>query len=238
MAARHAVIGGIAAGVLAAAGCASRGGPSALAVPPASYGAVFDAAVEAGRRAGLHAALRDRRGGIIETESRIAGSILEPWRLDNAGVGESIGHTLNFERRRARFEFVPAGFRGPREPAPPGAATGPDLLAAADEAAETDLSALAATEGAPNLELRVWVFLERAHTPGLRRSTWTRSKTSRARDPAAPDTSLWEPRGEMFRTRSIDRERGGTMWAVVGRDPAMEQRLLADVARRISAAPR
>jgi len=132
-------------------------------------------------------ALRDRRSGVIETEAQIAGSVLEPWRTDNASAAQAVENTVAFQRRRARFEFTPAGFQEPPR----------DLTKVPDD-----------------LELRVWVFVERASTPGLRRSTWTRSKTT--------TTQLVAPEGDTGPAPT-------TSWTPVTRDVAYERRLLAAV---------
>ena len=189
-------------------GCATSQGPAFLTIHAEAYADAFDAAVEAAALAGLTPTVRDRRNGVIETEPRIAASVLEPWRTDNASFAQVIENTISFQRRRARFEFTPAGFR-PREPAE-APLTGPDLFAQHD--AEVDLSRLAGP-----LELRVWVYVERAYSPGIRRSTWTRARTTRARiilaeDKKALPTQYWTP---------------------VRRDEAYERRLLAAVERAL-----
>ena len=189
-------------------GCATSQGPAFLTIQAEAYADAFDAAVEAAAVVGLTPTVRDRRSGVIETEPRIAGSVLEPWRTDNASFAQAMENTITFQRRRARFEFTPAGFR-PREPAE-APLTGPDLFAQHD--AEVDLSRLAGP-----LELRVWVYVERAYSPGIRRSTWTRARTTRTRiiladDEKALPTQYWTP---------------------VHRDEAYERRLLAAVERAL-----
>ena len=66
------------------------------------------------------------------------------------------------------------------------------------------------------LELRVWVYRERKHTVGQRRSTWTRSAKSRANHVTGDPT--WE-------------ETPGSFWTPVSRDEAAERRFLAEIAR-------
>ncbi len=189
-------------------GCATSQGPTFLTIQSEAYADAFDAAVEAAAVAGLSPTVRDRRSGVIETEPRIAGSVLEPWRNDNASFAHAMENTITFQRRRARFEFTPAGFR-PREPAE-APLTGPDLFAMDD--AEVDLSRLAGP-----LELRVWVYVERAYSPGIRRSTWTRAKTTRTRIVPAEDETALPTR----------------FWMPVRRDEAYERRLLAAVERAL-----
>lgn len=189
-------------------GCATSQGPAFLTIPAEAYADAFDAAVEAAAVVGLTPTVRDRRTGVIETEPRIAGSVVEPWRDDNVSFAQAIENTITFQRRRARFEFTPAGFR-PRESAE-ALLTGPDLFALHD--GQVDLSRLAGV-----LELRVWVYVERAYSPGLRRSTWTRAKTTRSR-------IIPVEQEEALPTR---------YWTPMRRDEAYERRLLAAVERAL-----
>ena len=91
-------------------GCATEPVAPVLAMTHADYGRVFDAALEAARAEGMEPVVVDRELGVIETLPRTAGSLVEPWRTDNAGFDDMVAHTVNFERRRARFEFVPDSF--------------------------------------------------------------------------------------------------------------------------------
>ncbi len=209
------VRGGGGAGVVAAAaGCAAEPAPQFLTLDAAQYQDAFDAAVEAARRAGLTPSLRDRRGGVIETDPRIAASILEPWRSGHETLGQALENTLTFQRRRARFEFTAAGSWAdpPSGREPPRRLTGPDLFG-------TQTQPLDLTDHAGPLELRVWVYLERAHTPGLRRSTWTSGKTTRTTS-VSP-----QPR------RIDDPVETTTFWEPVARDGVFEDRLLIAVRR-------
>ena len=193
-------------------GCATSQGPDFLSIDSQRYSDAFDAAVEAARVAGLSPIVRDRRSGLIETEPRIAGSVLEPWRDDNASFTQAIENSITFQRRRARFEFAPVIFQP--DQAPDAQLTGPDLFGT--QAAEIDLS-----RHTGPLELRVWVYVERSYTPGLRRSTWTRANTTRTRIvPAEDDGAL--PR---------------QYWTPVHRDEAFERRLLTAVQSALAQPP-
>jgi len=195
-------------------GCNARPGPQMLTIAPDQYDQAFAAAVEVARRDGLQAAFQDRRAGVIETEPRRAASMFEPWRTDNATTDQAVENTLGLQRRRARFEFVPVGFQdvGPPPGSPP---AGPDLLGI--DAPTVDL-----TQTDQPLELRVWVFTERAHTPGMRRSSWTRRKTTRS-ILVYPENEAGLPSGQF--------------WTPLSRDEAYEQRLLAGVQRMLTSAP-
>jgi hypothetical protein len=189
--------------ILIPGGCAKSPGPDLLRLDAGTYHEAFDAAMEASRTHGLPPALRDRRRGVIETQPALATSVLEPWHDDNATLGQSLENTIAFQRRRARFEFAPTGT------APP-AATGdtaavPDLLGV--ETRDLDLSAYHG-----ELELRVQVIVERAHTMGVRRSTWSRRSTTRA--------TIDSPAREGV---------PASFWTPVSRDEAFERRLLAAV---------
>jgi hypothetical protein len=155
----------------------------------------------------MPATMRDRRSGVIETEARIAGSLLELWRTDNTSLHQAAQNTLGLQRRRARFEFTPIGLEplGNQSAAP---LTGPDVVGAVQ-------SQLDLTQFQGELHVRALVFIERAHAPGLRRSTWSRSVTT-ATELVAPEENTGQA--------------GQPFWVPVGRDTAYERRLLSAVA--------
>ncbi len=195
---------------LATGGCVSNSsGPEVITVSAADYPQAFDAAAEVARHSGMPTTLRDRRGGVIETQPNVAGSVLEPWRSDNASLDQAVENTVAYQRRRARFEFMPAGAAPTGEHPTTQPLTGPDMISA--EQPSLDLS-----QAAGELELRVWVFIERADVPGMRRSTWTRSKTTQS--------LLVYPEGMKERTKGIV-----INWMPVARDPDYERRLLREV---------
>jgi hypothetical protein len=190
---------------LVLAGCASSKGPTELAIAPADYSAAFDTAIAAARDEGFIATVLDRRAGLIETEPVNASSILEPWHGDNASAAQAWENTLQHQRRSVRFEFAPAR-EAPAALPPEGELTGANLLGSSDPL--RDLTAM----NEP-LVLRAIVNVERAHTPGERRSAWSRRYVTQFREapPGEADglpLSFWEP---------------------VGRDLAFEQRLLARI---------
>lgn len=206
---------------LLAAGCAPRSGPSMLVVDAPSYDVAFNAAVEAARRKGMPAVLMDRRLGVIETGAEVAGSLVEPWRTDNASPAQAIEHTFALQRRRCRFEFTPTGFRADAmRPGNPDDLTGPDVFA---ESIPPDLTGYAGP-----VELRVRVFVERAYTPGTRVSTWSHRMTTRTvelpGDPADP-----------YRDGAARGPLPGRFWTPIGRDRAYERRLIADVQTMLGA---
>jgi hypothetical protein len=115
---------------------------------------------------------------------------------------QAVENTLAMQRRRVRFEFVPAG----------SSETPPDETAPTQSSVAIALQpSIDLTQFSAPLELRVRVFVDRAQTPGVRRSTWSRAETTVAR--------LVVPEGQD----------GGTYWVPVHRDLAFEHRLLATV---------
>ncbi len=189
--------------VVVLCGCGAAPGPRSLTIQAGDYAKAFDAAVEAAREAGLPAVYRDRRSGLVETAALPGGSILEPWTTDNPTLGAALESTIAYQRRRARFEFRPEGAPGAAPPPP-----APDLLAVGPPPA--DLT----QQGGP-LVLEVRVVLERAYSAGIRRDTWSRALTTRARIIHAgerDDPDFWTP---------------------VARDGDFERRLLARVREKL-----
>lgn len=185
-------------------GCSSDGNrefaaaPTVLTIERASYDRAFDEAVELVAEAGMPADLRDRDGGVIESRPNVSGSVLEPWDWAAGSPVAAVEDTVNHQRRRVRFEFLPAGFRPatPIADAPLEGERTPGSVAG-DAAGAVDL---AHYEGP--VELRVWVYVERSYTPYLQRSTWTFRGRSFARNPdevrrgedgAVLDPSKWTP---------------------------------------------
>ncbi len=200
-----------------AVGCASNG-PDRLEIRGDQYDTAYDAALEATREVGMPAIVSDRAGGSIEGRPRLAGSILEPWRIDNSSGDQWAASTLHKQRRRVRFEFLPIDFVTP-EPAGEG-----DLLGSPLPGSGADLARTVQLEDfSGTIEVRAWVWIEREQRPETRGSTWTRRGRSYATNPletVEPDDGT---------TRSSGR------WTPVGRDVSMERRLLAEVQSAIAA---
>ena len=205
-------------------GCSSRPTfeppPATLALSGMDYETCFEQVVEVARDQGMPAVLRDRSGGLIETAPRISGSLFEPWRQDNASFVAGLENTIAFQRRRARFEFVPAGFMAP-EPTDPETLDGPPLPGAKDD----DLLDMQTYDGP--IEVRIWVYVERAFTPGMRNGTWTRSQTTFTSDRLNP------ARGSSTDT-AFDRSK----WTPVRRDEPYERLLLEALDKRMGRGPR
>ena len=213
-------VGCLVASVAVVTGCGTTGQSSpgaSLSLGGLRYETCFEEVIRVASDSGMPATVRDRAGGLVETAPRLCGSILEPWRQDNSGFNQTLENTIALQRRRARFEFVPASFV-----APP--ITDPEVLDGAALPGSTDdgIFDVSTYDGA--LELRVWVYIERAFTPGLRNGTWSRSQLSFSSDPLAPERLTLESGA------TVDLSR----WTPLRRDTAYEQRLIEMIQSRLS----
>jgi hypothetical protein len=199
-------------------GCSVKG-PDRLELQSGQYDEAFDAAGQAARKVGMPPLLSDRVGGVIEGRPRLAGSVIEPWRIDNSSLQQWGENTLHKQRRRVRFEFLPIDFIPP-EPDGDEELVGAPLPGSIEgEMRFTDLTTF---EGP--VELRVWVYVERSHQSGARPNTWSRAGRSYSTNPLetiSPDDGT---------TRSPG------LWTPVGRDEAMERRLLSEVQQSLAGA--
>jgi hypothetical protein len=183
------------------------------------YERAFEAALDAASRDGLEPVVVDRSLGIIETDSRAAGSFLEPWRTDNAGLADTMSHTVNFERRRARFEFVPEPFDAAIGD-PSTTIAGPALPGSDRAERRFDLESWKGP-----VQMRTWVMVDRQFRPNQRFGTWSLRSSTYSVDPlAAPD-----PRDPSTRAP--------TEWTPTGRDVQYERRLTARVLESLRSNP-
>ena len=181
------------------------------------YSTVFAAAGEVSTRQGMPPLVNDLVGGVIEGRPRLAGSLIEPWRAESSSVNQLAESSINTQRRRVRFEFLPIEFK-PNEPTGEGVLQGPIVPGSTmDEVRSVDL-----INHQGEIEVRVWVYVERKFQPYLQRNTWSRVGTEFAEGPAddVPDDGS---------TRSQ------SLWTPVGRDKAMERRLLSQLSSRLTA---
>jgi hypothetical protein len=184
----------------------------------AAYATAFDEVVALLQDEGFAIAIRDRDGGVVESRPAIAGSLIEPWNWPGGDIGAALDNTVSFQRRRIRFEFLPVGFR-PARPPGDGALIGPRVPSSPDPAGARAID-LASHDGP--IELRVWVYIERAFTPHLQRSTWTLTRTTFASDPLAE------------RGAGDGTTRDRSIWTPIGRDESMERIQLAKVRERLA----
>lgn len=197
------------------AACHTTEGPASLRIDGGDYDRAFAACLEVGREMDMPPALADRGNGIIETEPRTMGSLLEPWRMDTSGPEQGLESTLQFQRRRVRFVFLPEGFE-------PSEIDGKaDFDGGARPGSPADDRRFDLERHSGPLELRCLVVIERGFTPGIRPSTWSSTLASRSSDPppqGKPDGTVRRP----------------TTWTAVGRDDAAERTLLSRVRNQMA----
>lgn len=199
-----------------AAGCASApAGPAFVTVPQEHYARAFDAACAAARAEGLVPVLADRESGVLRTAPRQAGSMIEPWTWSDLTANEVVEGTFGFERRRAHFEFVPAGFK-PVAPEGNAPLAGP-VLPGSERGSGSNLP-----QGATALELRVSVSIERQFRPGYQGPAYTRALGGYARDAMSPDASSPDSTAS---------------WTPIARDERLERALLTRVAESLQGQP-
>lgn len=189
-------------------GCATGTGPDVITISAAQYDEAFDLSAEVARRRGLIPDYRDRRTGVLETQPAVAGSVFEPWSRLTISLEQAVESTFRFQRRRARFEFIPAAMI-------PSETTTDRREVLPLELTEVDLTQI--EEG--DLELRVWVYVEESSRPDLRRDSWSRRLTTRS---------------PIVRSDPEDASTRGA-WIPVARDRILERLLLGEVQRRLAA---
>jgi len=204
----HAVA--IASALLVLCGCNSMNGEASMQLNSNEYGRAFDACIQEGRAQSMAPALADRSNGLIETEPRNMGSLIEPWRWDTSGAQQSLESTLQFERRRMRFIFVPVDFE-PEAIDGKNSFQGASLPGSPSDTARFDLETYQGL-----LELRTRVFIERGFTPGIRNSTWSAQLITISTIP----TPISKYDGT---------DRTPTLWTPVGRDEAAERTMMAHI---------
>jgi hypothetical protein len=189
--------------------------PALLTVPHAQYDRAFDAACEIARAEGFVPEIADRNAGAIESEPKFAGSVIEPWAWDDMQAADVASGTFGFERRRVRFEFLPAGFR-PTAPEGTAPLAGP-ILPGSERGRGANIAGAAG-----ELEVRVSVSVERQFRPGYQGGAYTRALGSYSRDTTLKD----DP------TTPRDR----STWTAVGRDERLERMLIERLADRLASA--
>lgn len=194
----------------ALAGCTTWQGPTEIAIPPGDYERSMQTAVETLRTLGYRCTVIDREAGVVETDPRRAGSLVEPWRTDNASLSDAAANTVSPRRRQVRLSWEPAGTQGPL--AEPTTLTGPTLPGTTAPAPRANL-------GTSTLVLRAIVSLDQQYTPGDRISPYSASLSS----------SYSEVRSGT--EGPVDRG----SWTPVGRDEATEQRILGLIERALGA---
>jgi len=191
-------------------GCTTWQGPTEITVPAGEYDRSVQTAVDTLNRLGYRCTVIDREAGVVDTDPLRAGSLVEPWRTDNASLSDAAANTVSPRRRQVRLSWTPVGAEQPLvEPATLG---GPELPGSTAPSPSTDLAT------APVI-LRAIVSLEQQYTPGDRISPYSASLSSRYTEPRSGTEG------------PVDR---GT-WTPVGRDEATEQRILGLIQQALGA---
>lgn len=191
------------------AGCsAAPDGPTVLVIEPDQYAEAFEAVLAASDKHGFEPMLRDRRRGIIETRPVVSPSMFEPWKTGPYSSEQIAANTANLQRRRLRWEFAPRDI----PIAPDNGESGTrDLLELRHNPVDLTNTDLA-------IELRVAVFIERAHSPGTRPSVWTTSDATQA---VVIDPETGSPVERSF-------------WTPIARDERYERLLLAALQQQLA----
>lgn len=177
-------------------------------VASGEYAQAFDAAIDAASTSGMKPVFLNRRSGVITTEPTIAGSVAEPWKRSASSPRQALENTFSLQRRTARFEFLPTSLSV--EPnTTEGVLVGPDLLAGVGQ----DL-----TNFDGELELRVWVYIDRHYTQGIRLGTW--SLSSESVSTVLPTQEPWE-------------QSPGSFWVTISRDIPAERTILSSIEARL-----
>ena len=198
--------------VLAAlTGCTTWQGPTELVIPTGEYDRSMQTAVDTLGRLGYRCAVIDREAGIVDTDPLRAGSLVEPWRTDNATLSDAAANTVSPRRRQVRLTWVPVGAES--------VLVQPERLDGPTLPGTVAPTAPAALGGGP-LVLRAIVSLEQQYTPGDRISPYSASLSSGYSEPREATEG------------PVDR----SPWTPVGRDEATEQRILGLIERALAPA--
>lgn len=194
----------------ALAGCTTWQGPTELAVPVGNYDRSVEAAVSTLDALGYRCTVIDREAGIVDTQPLRAGSLVEPWRTDNASLSDAAANTVSQRRRQVRLFWTRPD--APAEPITDAVLKGPTLPG-------TTAPATAVAMGTTPLVLRAIVSLEQQYTPGDNISTYSASLSSQYTEPKSATSG------------PVDRG----PWTAIGRDEATEERILGLIAKAMDA---
>jgi hypothetical protein len=198
------------------------------------YDSIFKATKQALHEQGFKLDRVDYRFGTITTQPLTSPTIMEPWHDMNTTFGQAVESTINNERRYVTVTlegFYKPGKTGsnvvikPDSETPEKPVASAPLAVASTAPTPENVAPLAATTqpaepGAmfDGYRLRVAVFIERLEVPDRRLGGSSSGKRQFDQLNSAP-TEL--------------RERGitGPYWLPIGRDPYLENRLIASVVR-------
>lgn len=191
-------------------GCTSRNQISDLRLDSDEYNQVFDSTKDALRSAGYVLDRVDRRFGIITSQPRSAGSILEPWRDITATPAQALDASFNYEHRILRISFIPASGTTPTPRSHPDT---PAPIAQIEPQPQTTTTDITSYKG--TLRIDVQAIIERAHHPGRRIETTSLRKSSYTIDPSLAQRGI-----------------PAKFWEVVARDPYQEQDIMKRIVKR------
>jgi len=228
----------------ATAGCtASKPVDNPLTIDAREYKRMYKASIEVLRDEGFRPDRQDYRFGRVTTQPRDAPSVFEPWNRTNATAWHTANSTINAQRRQVTVFLDPvedsSSAAAPRRvgDGAVGSRAGSsgegvsrvrvDQADQADQAGHAGQAGQAGQAGradqevgpASDYELRVEVLIERRQTPvrHLSGSTATGRMLGHLNAPPAE-----------LSQRGI----GARLWRPLGRDQALEQRLLRRIVRR------
>ena len=205
--------------------------PNPTEIDAREYDLMFTAAQDVLRDYGFEVDRRDYRFGAVTGRPLVAPTVLEPWRITNTTAHQTLAATTNPQRRLVTVSLErPESALETSTVDAPESATAPaeadaragDPESSAARQPEPSASTLPSPATRPTETgylLRVEVMVEQLEEPGRRLS----GSTSGAR---IYDTLSQVP--EELRERGIT----GAYWQPLGRDPYLEQRLLAAIIRR------
>jgi len=213
-------------------GCAGGGTPPMAnphQIEAHDYRQTFVSSIQVLRDQGFTVDRQDYRFGVITTRPLGASTLFEPWVGDHATVDQAVASTLHDHRRSVRVTLEPMTRPDPQSQVEMDVIQ----LAMADDTRHVDseatvndtpmASATPADNAAPAYTMHVEVLIEQRQLPARRLIGASGRNVF---------TSLHEVPQE-WRQRGIERE----YWRPVGRDPYLENRLIAAILQQAAATP-
>ena len=188
------------------AGCASpppSGASGTTEIHATEYHRVFDAAVRVLREEGMRVDRQDARFGVITTVPHGSPTMWEPWRSGNRSLGQALDSTVNDQRRRTTVSLTPQA---------------DSQEARADTHEGIQVVGMTGAEAPTAYLLRVDVQVER-HAAPVHYITQSMAGNAVMRSLRATPEEL--------KRRNI----AGRYWQPLGRDVALEGRLVAAIIR-------
>ncbi len=189
-------------------GCASVPQDVSTSVPASNYANTFEAAKATLRDYRFVIERVDARAGVITTRAKPTAGLITPWDKEQSTTKQELEELINQEVRTVRVEFIPSGL----PESDPVINARKATLTPADQSAGDLLDLRNASQ---DLQCRVIVSVDRLHRPGRLLSTKTIRRTQNFEDPELVSRGIAPLSSESL-----------------GRDPALESRLLAAIQQR------